>query len=195
MDRHRSGFLWNGDKNKKKYHVVSWPTICLPKDKGGLDILDLDIMNISLLSNWHWKLFNEKGGWKILLEKQYLKKVTLGQDEAKPGNSHFWQGLMDRMSKYCSGPVLAFKLEMGKNQIWEDILIGESSLANTIPGLYSVSKDHNITVASVINSGVENLKFRRALVGERGSLWDALRNLCRNVVLNDNEEDRLIWTL
>jgi hypothetical protein len=26
-------------------------------------------------------------------------------------------------------------------------------------------------------------------------LWDALRNLCRNVVLNDNDEDRLIWTL
>jgi hypothetical protein len=82
-----------------------------------------------------------------------------------------------------------------KSRFWEDISIGESSLANTFPGLYSVSKDHNITVASVINSGVENLKIQRALVGERWSLWDALRNLCRNVVLNDNEEDRLIWTL
>jgi hypothetical protein len=63
MDMHRASFLWSGDRNKKKYHLVSWPVVYLPKDLGGLGILDLDVMNISLLSKWLWKLFNEKGDW------------------------------------------------------------------------------------------------------------------------------------
>jgi hypothetical protein len=67
MDMHRAGFLWSGDKNKRKYHLVSWSVVCLPKDQGGLGILNLDIMNTSLLSKWLWKLFNEKGDWQNLL--------------------------------------------------------------------------------------------------------------------------------
>jgi hypothetical protein len=46
-------------------------------------------MNISLLSKWLWKLFNEKGEWQTLLSHKYLSKVTLGQAIAKPGDSHF----------------------------------------------------------------------------------------------------------
>jgi hypothetical protein len=34
MDAHRAGFLWSGDANKKKYHMVAWPVVCLPKDQG-----------------------------------------------------------------------------------------------------------------------------------------------------------------
>jgi hypothetical protein len=75
--------------------MISWPVVCLPKDQGGLGILDLDIMNISLLSKWLWKLFNEKGVWQSILTGKYLRKNTLGQAVAKPGDSHFWQGLMD----------------------------------------------------------------------------------------------------
>ena len=35
FDRQRSEFLWNNQKiNKKKYHLVNWKTVCLPKDQG-----------------------------------------------------------------------------------------------------------------------------------------------------------------
>ena len=36
MDSIRSQFFWRGDSEKKKYHMVKWEHVCLPKDFGGL---------------------------------------------------------------------------------------------------------------------------------------------------------------
>jgi hypothetical protein len=52
-------------------------------------------MNIPLLAKWLWKLFNEDGIWQRILRNKYLCLKTLGQVEVKPGDSHFWQGLME----------------------------------------------------------------------------------------------------
>lgn len=29
-----------------KYHLVNWPSVCTPKDLGGLGVIDLDLMNV-----------------------------------------------------------------------------------------------------------------------------------------------------
>ena len=52
MDRFRSRFLWSSDVGTKKYHLVSWPVVCLPKSQGGLEVLDLKSMNLALLGKW-----------------------------------------------------------------------------------------------------------------------------------------------
>lgn len=49
IDFYRRRFLWQEDQGIRKYHLVKWPVICLPKDQGGLGILDLDVMNKALL--------------------------------------------------------------------------------------------------------------------------------------------------
>ena len=77
MDMARKKFLWSGEKDKNKYHLVKWQTVCMPKEQGGLGIIDLDLMNIALLSKWLWKMFNETGPWQEMLEAKYLKKSTL----------------------------------------------------------------------------------------------------------------------
>lgn len=41
--------LWQEVVGIKKYHLVSWPLVCQPKDQGGLGILDLEAMNKCLL--------------------------------------------------------------------------------------------------------------------------------------------------
>jgi hypothetical protein len=45
----------------QKCHLVGWETVCTPKNRGGLGILDLRCMNISLLTKWIWKLENQEG--------------------------------------------------------------------------------------------------------------------------------------
>jgi hypothetical protein len=95
MDMHRSRFLSEEVKGKKKYHLVSWDVVCLPKHHGGLGILNLDLINISLLAKWLWKLFNEDNMWQQILKGKYLSSKTLGLVESKPRDSHFWQGLME----------------------------------------------------------------------------------------------------
>ena len=79
LDRPRANFLWSGEGNKHKYHLIAWEKVCRPKDLGGLGILDLDFMNTALLSKWLWKLFNEETLWQRLLWDKYVKNSTFGQ--------------------------------------------------------------------------------------------------------------------
>lgn len=63
--------------------------VCLPKDQGGLGVLNLKTMNVALLGKWLWKLENEQGLWQEILRKKYLKNSTLSQVEFKTGDSYF----------------------------------------------------------------------------------------------------------
>jgi hypothetical protein len=49
-----------------------------------------------------------------------------------------------------------------------------------------------VTVAEVINSNCEVLKFRRTLVGDNLQLWLQLQDICRGTVLG-NVKDSLVW--
>ena len=64
---------------------MAWDKICRPKNMGGLGILDLEIMNIALLSKWLWKLFNEKGLWQRILWEKYIEKNTFGGVQKNKG--------------------------------------------------------------------------------------------------------------
>lgn len=55
IDRIRKRFLWSGTNTNKKYHLVAWDQICLNKNQGGLGILNLEKMNISLLAKWWYR--------------------------------------------------------------------------------------------------------------------------------------------
>ena len=53
IDSLRRKFLWQGyGSQKRKYALLNWPTLCIPKRQGGLGILNLDHMNIALLTKW-----------------------------------------------------------------------------------------------------------------------------------------------
>ena len=48
--KYQSRFFSADECDKQKYHMVSWPDICKPKDQGGLGILSSQRMNIALLT-------------------------------------------------------------------------------------------------------------------------------------------------
>jgi hypothetical protein len=70
MDCYRNRLLWYGGSNTRKCHLVNWNIACTPKDRGGLGILNLRCMNISLLTKRLWKLEND-----IAFGKQLLKNM------------------------------------------------------------------------------------------------------------------------
>jgi hypothetical protein len=76
MDIYRKRVMWYGGSNNKKYYLVNWDSICTPKDSGGLGILNLICMNISLLTKWLWKLEKEEGLWQTIVKK-YMKSKPL----------------------------------------------------------------------------------------------------------------------
>ena len=62
MDSIRSQFFWSGAGDKFRYHMVKWEQMCLPKDFGGLGIINTRILNDTLLLKWVWRLLRDKEG-------------------------------------------------------------------------------------------------------------------------------------
>jgi hypothetical protein len=157
-----------------------------------MGIIDLDIQNKCLLSKWIFKLLNEDGVWKQMLEKKYLKGKTLSQVERRKGDSDFWSGLME---------VKKLVLDRGRFQVqddtqtrfWEDLWLGKEPLSIKYPALYNLVRKKNMSVAQVLGTTPLNVSFRRALVGVNWDNWLCLVRRVLEVNLN-NLRDFFRWT-
>ncbi|GJS40903.1 hypothetical protein Tco_0565946 [Tanacetum coccineum] len=54
----RANFFWGYMDGIKKIPWIAWNPVLASKLKGGLGIGSLKALNISLLQNWRWRLFN-----------------------------------------------------------------------------------------------------------------------------------------
>jgi hypothetical protein len=95
LDAIRSIFFWQEGNGKRKYRSAKWHTVSQPKAIGGLGASNLSVKNSCLLSKWLYKLLNEDGMWQQLLKNKYLGDKSLTQISRRPGDSHFWSGLMN----------------------------------------------------------------------------------------------------
>lgn len=51
----RRRFLWGGLEENNKVNWVAWKTVLSPKDKGGLGVGSLLLLNLALLVKWIWR--------------------------------------------------------------------------------------------------------------------------------------------
>jgi hypothetical protein len=193
LDFYRSRFFWQSDEAKRKYRLSKWNIICRPKDQGGLGIEVLELKNRCLLSKWLFKILNEEGVWQELLHNKYLSQKTLAEVQAKPTDSPFWKGLMRVKDDFFQKGY--FKIGNGATtRFWEDIWLGESSLATQYPSLYNIVNHKNVLVAHVLAQTPLNISFRRVLSGNKWTSWLHLCQRLMMVNLND-EPDCFMWKL
>jgi hypothetical protein len=87
----------------------------------------------------------------------------------------------------------SFKVGDGTSVLfWEDIWLGESSLANQYPSLYNIVQRKNVLVANVLAHSLLNIEFRRALNGNKWNEWLHLYKRLMTVNLS-NQPDRFVW--
>lgn len=82
--------------------------VCTPKKQGGLGVLDLNCMNVALLSKWLWNIENSNGLWQEIIKAKYIKDVPLISVKVRQNDSHFWRailGLRDEFYKCCKKVV------------------------------------------------------------------------------------------
>jgi len=66
-------FVGTQVSNTKKYHLVNWKVVKIPKDRVGLGIRDPILMNISLGVKFLWRtITNSMEWWKRMLWKNYF---------------------------------------------------------------------------------------------------------------------------
>ena len=127
LDYFRSRFFWQGDSEKKKYRLAKWNVVCRPKGQGGLGIHELEVKNTTLLGKCLYKLLTEIGVWQTLYKRKYIGSKALSQVYWKPGDSHFWAGLMATKKHFFRFGSFSIK-DGSEIRFWEDKWLGQTTL-------------------------------------------------------------------
>ena len=97
MEKIQRDFLWTGADDHKRYHLVSWDLVCLPKCHGGLGIRKIKHLNNALLAKQLWHIFQSTGIWRDILIKKYLRRWALNfliNETKTPQGSYIWNEIL-----------------------------------------------------------------------------------------------------
>jgi hypothetical protein len=181
-------FLWGGLSNKNKTCWIKWSDICKPRNKAGLGIRDLRLVNISLLTKWRWKLLlpNEEV-WKEVIKAKYEGEVI---GNVQPGNalvprlaSKWWVDIcnIDKDSDWFTRAAMK-KVGNGRNtKFWKEIWVGDQPLCIKFPRLFSMSTQQEEVVGDmgnwVENRWRWNLLWRRSFFQWEETLYRQLEEI------------------
>jgi hypothetical protein len=180
LNAFNGNFYGGGGKGgRKKINWVKWEVVSQPKHDGGLGVRDVRAVNISLLAKWRWRLLsNDNTLWKAVIKGKYgemaIGRVELG-DESKPWfSSTWWKDICSigtNLDRNWFLESVAKKMRNGEQtRFWEDVWVGNSTLCDRFPRLFSISVQNQALVAS-LRSPVEvdgwNLLWRRRLLLEQ----------------------------
>lgn len=87
LEKIQRNFLWGGGALERKIHQENWKTVCLSKDRGGLEICDFLNLIRALRGKWNFSV--EKNTlWKVLIRKNMGIRRGGGEGFTQaPGNS------------------------------------------------------------------------------------------------------------
>jgi hypothetical protein len=145
----------------------------------------------SLLSEWLYKLLNEDGIWQELLKNKYLGDKSLTQISRRPGDSHFWSGLMNIKDQFFRWSH--FQVRDGQaTRFWKDKWLTSRSLSERFSNLCNIVCNKSALVAQVFLDTNFNLSFRRTITGIKLVEWRNLLYLLNSVSLNPSR-DKFVW--
>ena len=173
--KHMANFFWGDTIHKRKYHMVSWPEVCHPKDQGGLEITNTKVFNIALMTKWIWRLFNDDNQnslWRNLLRAKYPGADNIFMSNAL-GGSQFWRSLHKIKSYFKLGAK--FLAGSGTRILfWQDWWTGESPLCTRYARLFDISTRQDLLLAQAHSMDGWRLNFRRSFGEEERNQWQLL---------------------
>ena len=91
-----SRFLWSGSTDRRAHAKVSWKTVCLPKEEGGLGLRSFKRWNITLLLRLIWLLFSGSDSLWVAWHKahNYSSPYHFWTQQEAQSQSWNWRGLL-----------------------------------------------------------------------------------------------------
>jgi hypothetical protein len=100
----------------------------------------------------------------------------------------FWAGLM-ATKKFFFG-LNSFSIKDGSEvRFWEDKSLGNATLREQYPALYSIVRHKGDTITKVMENSPPSVAFRRDLSGQRLVALNALLQRLENVQLQDGHDE------
>ena len=119
-DNYRKHCLWRGaDLNAKSPPKAAWELVCLPKEEGGLGVLNLRTQNDALLLKYLDKFFNKVDiPWVHLIWEKYYANGAL--PSAKKKGSFWWRDILKLLVAY-KGISMVNVHDGSTCHFWEDL--------------------------------------------------------------------------
>ncbi|KAG9444848.1 hypothetical protein H6P81_016188 [Aristolochia fimbriata] len=168
LERIYRTFLWKGATEDFKYHLVNWRKVCLPKDKGGLGIHRIALVNKAFMLKWCWRINMDKSAiWYNLVTLNFrVEEITLGGH-----HTLFWRDIW-----LGSAPLRISHPFLYRVAILPDATVLEALESN---------QPHNMDWTCV---------FRRELRDDEGISLSSLESLLGSFYKDDDKLDSLIWS-
>ncbi|CAN6348274.1 unnamed protein product, partial [Urochloa humidicola] len=151
VDKRRRSFLWSGeDKASGAQCLVAWDKACLPRSQGGLGIKDLATQNKCLLLKLLHRLHTPNDSAWARWIRGKINLLTMHGDVM---GAH-WQELQTLLPLYRA--VTACEVHNGEStNFWQDRWLSCGRLSQVFPLLYTHTTNEEVSVATVIQEGVE----------------------------------------
>ncbi|KAJ9702452.1 hypothetical protein PVL29_004269 [Vitis rotundifolia] len=167
LEKVQRDFLWGGGNMEGKIHLVNWEVVCTDKDKGGLGLRKLAMLNKALLGKWIWRYACDKDNlWKQVIKVKYGQEDFGWRPEKANGavGVGVWKEIW-KESDWCWNNM-TFRVGKGNTiRFWTDVWCSESALSQCFPHLFGMTVQRNSTVKEMWdqNSGQGNwnLNFLR----------------------------------
>ncbi|KAL4202551.1 hypothetical protein AMTRI_Chr02g264260 [Amborella trichopoda] len=194
-------FLWSGQEDKKKFHLVAWDKVCQPKDQGGLGIKVIRKHNAALLGKWWWRLATQPNAlWAQVVKHKYNISLHswLPRTPQRHNGSGVWKSLLTVLATFKSHTRFHPK-EGFRVKCWQDLWLGPSPLCDVFPSLFSLARDQESSIAQELcclgGRRVWNPSFRRNLTEQETNDFQRLSHTLHSLFLLSHGRDELVWTL
>ncbi|RVW72917.1 putative ribonuclease H protein [Vitis vinifera] len=131
LEKVQRDFLWGGGNLEGKIHLVNWEVVCTKKDKGGLGLGKLAMLNKALLGKWIWRYACDKDNlWKQVITVKY-EQEGLGW-RPKKANGAVGIGVWKEILKESDGAGITWYSKLGRapDQIWTDVWCTDIALSH-----------------------------------------------------------------
>ena len=140
IDVYRKHYLWSkGDVNRKGSCLVAWEMACLPKNQGGLGIIDIEKQNDALLMKHLNSFYNQHDlPWvNLTWSKLYSNNQTPPQARC-PVGSFWWKDLLKLFIPFSNLTICV--PNRGNTDLFWSGSWSPSSLKEKYPHLFSFCK-------------------------------------------------------
>ena len=165
IDRRRRAFIWAGaDTISGGKCKVAWPTVCMPKDLGGLGLSDLSTLGVALRLRWEWlRRSDPSAPWAQLTFK------------------------MDAVSEAMFSASVRVVIGDGtRARFWTDNWLPNGPICLQAPSLFRAvgSRRRGRSVRDALLNGRSRRDITDARTMAVISEFAAVRDICRSVVLH-----------
>ncbi|CAJ2646720.1 unnamed protein product [Trifolium pratense] len=198
-------FFWGGCEDSRKISWVSWKSICLRKEFGGLGVRQLREFNVALLGKWCWRLLVDREGlWYRVLVARYGVEGGRLREGGQRG-SVWWrevarirEGVGESEGSWFGEHVLRRVGNGSDTLFWTDPWVDGISLRERFGRLFVLAETKSHTVAEMFvlgwGRGGEAWKWRRQLRAWEEELLGECQSLLLDISLQDQTSDRWQWS-